>query len=84
MRNGADICVSVPNIIAGAVAISLLGFFSGPFFATGIHVGSKLFPAPVKSSALGKRSIPQYYFSHPDHSNPTGWLVGWSVGHLVS
>lgn len=32
--------------------ISLLGFFSGPFFATGISVGSKLFPEHVKSSAI--------------------------------
>jgi fucose permease len=42
----------VPSIIAGAVTISLLGFFSGPFFATGISVGSKLFPQHVRHSAL--------------------------------
>ncbi|KAL2851561.1 major facilitator superfamily domain-containing protein [Aspergillus pseudoustus] len=42
----------VPDIITEAVAISLLGFFSGPFFATGISVASKLFAAEIRSSAL--------------------------------
>lgn len=42
----------VPNIIAGAVAISIFGFFSGPFFATGVSLGSQIFPADVKASAL--------------------------------
>jgi fucose permease len=42
----------VPNIVAGAVTISLLGFFSGPFFATGIHVGSQIFPRHIQHSAL--------------------------------
>lgn len=42
----------IPNIIVGAVTISLLGFFSGPFFATGISVGSKLFPRHIRHSAL--------------------------------
>ncbi|KAF3799735.1 Bypass of stop codon protein 6 [Colletotrichum gloeosporioides] len=42
----------VPNIIAASVAISFFGFFSGPFFATGISVGSKLFPPELQSTAL--------------------------------
>lgn len=42
----------IPSIAAGIVSISLLGFFSGPFFATGISVGSKLFPGHVRHSAL--------------------------------
>jgi fucose permease len=42
----------VPSVIAGAVVISLFGFFSGPFFATGISVGSKLFPQHLRHSAL--------------------------------
>lgn len=42
----------IPNIIAGAVTISLLGFFSGPFFATGISLGSKIIPQHVRHSAL--------------------------------
>ncbi|KAA8648091.1 putative MFS transporter [Aspergillus tanneri] len=50
------LCVSqfsdVPNIITEAVAVSLLGFFSGPFFATGISVASKLFSVEIRSSAL--------------------------------
>ncbi|KAJ5481619.1 Major facilitator superfamily domaingeneral substrate transporter [Penicillium sp. IBT 31633x] len=43
---------SVPNIITEAVAVSLLGFFSGPFFATGISVGSKIFSPEIRSSAI--------------------------------
>ncbi|KAJ6143785.1 hypothetical protein N7471_003238 [Penicillium samsonianum] len=42
----------VPNIITEAVAVSLLGFFSGPFFATGISVGSKIFSPAIRSSAI--------------------------------
>ncbi|KAJ5450039.1 Major facilitator superfamily domaingeneral substrate transporter [Penicillium daleae] len=42
----------VPNIITEAVAVSLLGFFAGPFFATGISVGSKMFPPEIVSSAI--------------------------------
>lgn len=43
----------LPNIIAGAVAISLFGFFSGPFFATGVSVGAQIFPPELRSSSLG-------------------------------
>ncbi|KAK6349531.1 hypothetical protein TWF696_005816 [Orbilia brochopaga] len=43
----------VPNIAADIAAISLVGFFSGPFFATGISVGSKLFPKRLQPTALG-------------------------------
>ncbi|PYH88516.1 putative MFS transporter [Aspergillus ellipticus CBS 707.79] len=42
----------VPNIAVEAVAICLMGFFSGPFFATGISVASKIFPDDIRSSAL--------------------------------
>ncbi|KAI8657040.1 MFS domain-containing protein [Fusarium sp. Ph1] len=42
----------VPNIIAASIAISLLGFFMGPYFATGISVGSKLFAPRIRSTAL--------------------------------
>ncbi|KAJ5604364.1 MFS transporter, partial [Penicillium lagena] len=55
----AQLMNSVPNIITEAVAISLLGLFSGPFFATGISVGSKIFPPDIRSSALGVKA--QYY-----------------------
>lgn len=44
----------IPNIVAGAVAISLFGFFSGPFFATGVSVGAQIFPQELRSSSLGK------------------------------
>ncbi|KAE8387703.1 putative MFS transporter [Aspergillus alliaceus] len=42
----------VPNIITEAVAISLLGFFSGPFMVAGISVGSRIFSPEIKSSAI--------------------------------
>ncbi|PYI31138.1 MFS transporter [Aspergillus indologenus CBS 114.80] len=42
----------VPNIIVEAVAICISGFFSGPFFAAGISVASKIFPADIRSSAI--------------------------------
>ncbi|KAJ5094662.1 Major facilitator superfamily domain general substrate transporter [Penicillium angulare] len=42
----------VPNIITEAVAVSLLGFFSGPFFATGVSVGSKIFAPEILSPAI--------------------------------
>ncbi|KAK7228289.1 hypothetical protein V2G26_000459 [Clonostachys chloroleuca] len=42
----------VPNIIAASVAVSFIGFFTGPFFATGMNMGSKLFSAESHSTAL--------------------------------
>lgn len=44
----------VPNIVASAVAVSLMGFFLGPLFATGMSVASKLFPRKVQAAALGE------------------------------
>ncbi|KAH7246654.1 major facilitator superfamily domain-containing protein [Fusarium tricinctum] len=43
----------VPNLVAGAVAFSFMGFFFGPFFATGMSVASRLFPRKIQSTALG-------------------------------
>ncbi|KAF2226020.1 major facilitator superfamily domain-containing protein [Elsinoe ampelina] len=43
----------IPNIIAASVAISVFGFFLGPFFAAGVSVASRLFSDNIKSSALG-------------------------------
>ncbi|RYO86408.1 hypothetical protein DL766_007845 [Monosporascus sp. MC13-8B] len=42
-----------PNIIGSAVALSLMGFFFGPFFATGMSVASKIFPRELQTTALG-------------------------------
>ncbi|KAI1139004.1 MFS general substrate transporter [Hypoxylon sp. FL0543] len=42
-----------PNIVGSAVALSFMGFFYGPFFATGMSVASKLFPREDQSAALG-------------------------------
>lgn len=47
-----ETCYSVPNIIAASVAISFLGFFLGPFFATALGVGTRLFPPDIRSTAL--------------------------------
>ncbi|KAH9992188.1 MFS general substrate transporter [Xylariaceae sp. FL0662B] len=42
-----------PNIIGSAVALSFIGFFAGPFFATGMSVASKLFSRESQPAALG-------------------------------
>ncbi|KAI1805474.1 MFS general substrate transporter [Daldinia bambusicola] len=42
-----------PNIVGSAVALSFMGFFTGPFFATGMSVASKLFPRESQTAALG-------------------------------
>ncbi|KAK6376328.1 hypothetical protein LTS17_006923 [Exophiala oligosperma] len=44
---------TIPNIVAGAVLYSALGFFSGPFFVSGISVASQLFPKAIQTTALG-------------------------------
>lgn len=47
----------VPNIVAAAVAIALFGFFSGPFFATGVSLGSQILPKEIRSSGLGESFV---------------------------
>ncbi|KAK0386437.1 hypothetical protein NLU13_6274 [Sarocladium strictum] len=42
----------VPSIIAASIAVSFVGFFTGPLFATGISLGSKLFPEQIHATAL--------------------------------
>ncbi|KAI1108105.1 MFS general substrate transporter [Nemania sp. NC0429] len=42
-----------PSIVGSAIALSFMGFFSGPFFATGMSVASKLFPRESQPAALG-------------------------------
>ncbi|KAI1377415.1 MFS general substrate transporter [Hypoxylon crocopeplum] len=42
-----------PDIVGSAVALSFMGFFAGPFFATGMSVASKLFPRESQPAALG-------------------------------
>ncbi|PUU77578.1 major facilitator superfamily domain-containing protein [Tuber borchii] len=43
----------VPNIIANAVMISLLGFFLGPLFPTGISVATKVLPRELHIASIG-------------------------------
>ncbi|KAL7770080.1 hypothetical protein CFE70_000013 [Pyrenophora teres f. teres 0-1] len=43
----------VPSLVGGAVSISIMGFFYGPMFATGMSIGSKLFPKEIQTTALG-------------------------------
>ncbi|KAJ0417244.1 major facilitator superfamily domain-containing protein [Aspergillus carlsbadensis] len=52
VRDGDPDNMGVPNIITAAVAISLFGFFSGPFLATGISVAFKMLTVDIRSSAL--------------------------------
>ncbi|KAH6975233.1 major facilitator superfamily domain-containing protein [Ilyonectria sp. MPI-CAGE-AT-0026] len=42
----------VPSIIAASISISLLGFFMGPYFATGMSISSKLFSPRIQPTAL--------------------------------
>lgn len=42
-----------PNIVGSAVALSLIGFFFGPFFPTGMSLASKIFPKKSQPAALG-------------------------------
>ncbi|KAH9878163.1 hypothetical protein J1614_003380 [Plenodomus biglobosus] len=42
----------VPNLVSSAVSISILGFFYGPLFATGMSIGSKLFEKDIQPTAL--------------------------------
>ncbi|KAF2848358.1 MFS general substrate transporter [Plenodomus tracheiphilus IPT5] len=43
----------VPDLVSSAVTISMLGFFYGPLFATGMSIGSKLFEKDIQPTALG-------------------------------
>jgi hypothetical protein len=47
----------VPNIISGAVSISLLGFFYGPMSATGMSIATKIYPKQIQPTALGKLKL---------------------------
>ncbi|KAK6435486.1 hypothetical protein LTR95_008332 [Oleoguttula sp. CCFEE 5521] len=42
----------VPNIVVNAVMVCIMGFVLGPFFATGISVGSKIIPTELQASGL--------------------------------
>ncbi|RPA82476.1 MFS transporter [Ascobolus immersus RN42] len=42
----------VPNIVANAVALSIIGFFLGPVFATGVSVATKLIAKERVSGSL--------------------------------
>ncbi|KAL7942706.1 major facilitator superfamily domain-containing protein [Trichoderma barbatum] len=43
----------LPNLIASATAYSLMGFFFGPYFATGMRVSAKIIPRKVQSTGIG-------------------------------
>ena len=43
----------VPNVIANAVVVSLLGFFIAPFFPVGISVLTKLLPRELHVASIG-------------------------------
>ncbi|KAF2628337.1 MFS general substrate transporter [Macroventuria anomochaeta] len=43
----------VTNFVSSTVSLCFFGFFFGPMFATGMSVGSKLFPKELQPTALG-------------------------------
>ncbi|KAF2438030.1 MFS general substrate transporter [Karstenula rhodostoma CBS 690.94] len=43
----------VPNLVSSAVSVSLVGFFYGPLFATGMSIASKLFEKRIHATAMG-------------------------------
>lgn len=43
----------IPNIIANAVTVCLLGFFIGPFYPVGLYVLTKVIPQELHIGALG-------------------------------
>ncbi|KAF2811911.1 MFS general substrate transporter [Mytilinidion resinicola] len=43
----------VKNLISSAITVSLMGFFLGPFFATGISTATKILPVEIHATALG-------------------------------
>ncbi|KAL6812318.1 major facilitator superfamily domain-containing protein [Trichoderma camerunense] len=43
----------LPNLVASATAYALMGFFFGPYFATGMRVSAKIIPRKVQSTGLG-------------------------------
>ncbi|EHK44471.1 hypothetical protein TRIATDRAFT_223880 [Trichoderma atroviride IMI 206040] len=42
----------VPNIIAASIAVSFMGVFTGPLFASGMSLATKLFPPAIRATAL--------------------------------
>ncbi|KAM0272554.1 hypothetical protein ACHAQH_008664 [Verticillium albo-atrum] len=52
VRDGNLAHMGVPHIIAASIAVSFVGFFTGPLFATGISIGSKLFPQKIHATAI--------------------------------
>ncbi|KJR85174.1 MFS transporter [Sporothrix schenckii 1099-18] len=42
----------VPNIIVASISVCLLGFVMGPYFATGMSIGSQLFAPEIHPTAL--------------------------------
>jgi fucose permease len=46
----------IPNIIANAVTVCLLGFFIGPFYPVGLYVLTKVIPQELHIGALGRSS----------------------------
>ncbi|KAL1610044.1 hypothetical protein SLS60_001709 [Paraconiothyrium brasiliense] len=43
----------VPNLVSSAVSVSLLGFFYGPLFASGMSIASKTFEKRIQATAMG-------------------------------
>lgn len=48
----------IPDVVANAVVVSLLGFVIGPFFPAGITVITKLLPRDMHIVSIGKSRPP--------------------------
>lgn len=54
----------VPNVIANAVIVSVLGFAIAPFFPAGISILTKLLPRELHVAAIGRQ---RHQPSHHNH-----------------
>jgi len=44
----------IPDVVANAIVVSLLGFIIGPFFPAGVSVITKLLPKDLHIASIGK------------------------------
>ncbi|KAH1627535.1 hypothetical protein KXW33_005161 [Aspergillus fumigatus] len=83
----------IPNIIANAVTVCLLGFFIGPFYPVGLYVLTKVIPQELHIGALGGPlhselgtswigCVPLHDWSNRFKDRSTGYAAdyGWLVG----
>ena len=47
----------IPNVVANAVVVSLLGFVIGPFFPAGLMIITKVLPRDIHVAVIGMHRI---------------------------